>query len=204
MREKSRWVEKIFTLLMCRGVDPKFRFPKGAIATRTVNAGLAVLDGGTDALSREKVVDFCVCQVYAISQFPNDYIKKWNVSHSFGNKAMERFQASTQGRRYYEDLWLREIAFSREELLDMIRDRSRHPLAKFIYPQYEDHTKLRRTGTEAGMYSCSVSTLMWTPFSPVCSECGCAEKCREMTRKRYPELLRIREEAFEKGGGHDR
>lgn len=85
-------------------------------------------------------------------------------------------------------------------LLHEVRDRSQHPLAKFLYPEYEDATKRRRIGTEAGLYVCCLSTLLWTPLSPVCQECAMAGKCREMTRERYPELYRLRVEHDKQGG----
>ena len=107
---------------------------------------------------------------------------------------MERFARSTKAHRYWEDRWLKEHGLSRGALLQEVRDRSEHPLAKFIYPEYEDATKLRRIGTEAGLYVCCQSTLMWTPLSPVCSECAMAERCRKMTHERYPELYRLRAE----------
>lgn len=185
---------------MCEVVDGAFRFPGGGMAQRAVAGCMERLDAGTGQLSREKVVDFCICQVYAITYYDASYLKRWKPSHSFGKKALERFTSNTGARRYYEDLWLRQHGLSRTGLVAMIRDRSRHPLTKFIYPENEDATKARRMSTEAGLYICSVSTLMWTPFSSVCRECRVVEACRRMTQERYPELFRIREEAW-KGGG---
>jgi len=168
---------------------------------RAVGDCLKQLDNGSNTLSREKVVDFCICQVYAITGFDAGYMNRWKISHSFGSKALERFRNNSRGKRYYEDVWLHQNGLSREGLLEAIRDRSVHPLSKFIYPEHEDHTKARHFGSEAGLYICSVSTLMWTPFSPVCTDCANGSECKEMTRSRYPELYRIREEEFSKGGG---
>lgn len=199
-REKNKWAERVFTFLMREAVDPQFRFPGGGLAQRTLADCLEKLDDGTGKLSREKVTDFCICQAYAITFYDKDYLSRWKVSHSFGAKALERFRASSRARRYYEDVWLKKHGLSREGLSDIIRDRSHHPLAKFIYPEYEDTTKARKAGTEAGLYVCCVSTLMWTPFSPVCRECELGRTCQHMTRQRYPELCRIREEEHRKGG----
>lgn len=190
----------VFTFLMRKAVDSGFRFPGGGVAQRTVASCMQRLDEGTGKLSRERVVDFCICQAYAITFYDHEYLRRWKPSHSFGSKALERFTGNTRARRYYEDIWLRKHTLTREGLVDMIRDRSRHPLSKFIYPQYEDATKARKAGTEAGLYICSVSTLMWTPFSPVCSDCSMAPACQHMTRELYPELCRIREEENGKGG----
>ena len=65
-------------------------------------------------------------------------------------------------------------------------------------PEYEETTKRRQHSTEAGYLVCALSTLMWTPFSPSCSKCAKAEPCRRRTQARYPELYRIRCEAWRK------
>lgn len=192
-RRNNRWVERLFTLLMRRTVDETFRFPGGGIARRAVDSCMVALAGGAEFPSREKVVDFCICQVYALT-FDKKMLRGWTPAHSFGKKALERFARNTRTHRYWEDRWLKEHGLSRGELLHDVRNRSQHPLAKFLYPEYEDATKRRRIGTEAGLYVCSLSTLLWTPLSPVCQECAMAEKCREMTRERYPELFRLRVE----------
>lgn len=192
----SRWAQRVFTFLMRKIVDAAFKFPGGAVAERTVAGCMENLDAGTQKLSHEKIVDFCVCQVYAIAFFDKEYLRRWKPSHSFGEKALERFTASTRARRYYENLWLQKYDISRAELVELILDRSRHPLSKFIYPEYEDATKARHVGSKTGLYVCSVSTLMWTPFSPVCRECMVECTCRELMQKHYPELFRIRVEAW--------
>jgi hypothetical protein len=196
----NRFAEKVFSFLMREMVEPSFRFPGGGIAGRQISDCIEKLDDGTGSLSREKVMDFCICQVHAVQFFGHEYLKRWNPSHSFGKKALARFAQNGRPQRRHQDRWLASKGLSRAGLLDLFRDRSVHPLAKFIYPESEDRTKRRHRQSGAGLYVCSVSTLMWTPFSPVCASCSDAETCREMTRRRYPELYRIREEEFKKGG----
>lgn len=186
--------------MMREAVAPGFRFPGGGLAQKALADCIERLDEGSGKLSREKVVDFCICQVYAVTFYDREYLKHWKVVHSFGSKAMERFRTTHRARKYYEDIWLNNLGLSRAGLVDIIRDRSLHPLSKFIYPEYEDTTKARKAGTEAGLYVCSVSTLMWTPFSPVCRNCALTRTCQQMTRDRYPELVRIREDEYGKGG----
>lgn len=191
---KNRWVERLFTLLVRRTLDEEFRFPGGGLACRAVDECMEFLADDADAPARERVVDFCVCSVYTMSFDTEKALRGWTPAHSFGMTARERFARNTPTHRYWEDRWLKEHGLARGALLHEVRDRSEHPLAKFLYPQYEDATKRRRIGTEAGLCICSVSTLMWAPLSPVCSECEMAGACREMTRKRYPELYRLRVE----------
>ena len=196
---RNRWVGRLFTLLVCRTLDEGFRFPGGELARRAVDGCMETLSGGAEAPAREKVVDFCICQVYTLT-FDAKMLRGWAPAHSFGKKALERFARNTPAHRYWEDRWLERHGLSRGGLLHEVRDRSLHPLAKFLYPEYEDTTKRRRIGTEAGLYVCCLSTLLWTPLSPVCQECAMAGKCREMTRERYPELYRLRVEHGKQGG----
>ncbi|WP_417186944.1 hypothetical protein [Bacteroides sp.] len=192
--KKTSEMMKVFTFLMKR-VYPGFTFPGGEAARRTVTSCVRSLENGgrPDA---ERMVNFCVCQVYALSNFGENYRSRWNVSHSFGKRAMRRFAESKREIRFYEDKWLRKHELSREMLCELIRDRSRHPQAKFIYPRYEDATKKRLVGTMPGYYICGASTLLWTPFSPVCTGCPKAAACQQRTRMAYPELYRIRVEEF--------
>lgn len=188
---------KVFSILMRTAVTAAFTFPKGGIATRAVSSCLGVLDGHCQReTSDERIVDFCVCQVYAISRFDAVYLKRWKVSHSFGQKALERFAANQQATRYYEDRWLRKYGLSRGVLVSYIRDRREHPLFRYVFPRYEEVTKERALNTTVGYYICGISTLLWTPFSPACQQCCHAEACRERTRLNYPELYRIRTEEY--------
>ena len=153
---------------------------------------------GGRLLSAERLSDFCICQTYAISGYDTAYRRKWNVSHSFGKKAIGRYLRSGKERRYREDRWLKSFGLSRHDLARAVEDRRSHPFGRFIYPEYEETTKRRLLSTEAGYLVCALSTLMWTPFSPSCSKCAKAEPCRRRTQARYPELYRIRCEAWRK------
>lgn len=197
--EQIKCTVRVFTTLM-RQLFPRFSFPKGGVAAKTVSSCLDSLEAAYSAgLSRERIVDYCVCQVYAASRYDKGYVTgKWNITHSFGKKALERFKETGKAKKYYEDKWLRECALSRSMLLSLIENREKHPLYKFIYPDYEDVTKMRMLSSEVGYYICAVSTLLWTPFSPACRDCLKADLCKERTRSRYPELYRIRLEEFSK------
>lgn len=190
---QGKAIANVFTILMRTAVAPAFTFPKGGLAMRAVSSCLDALGG---EVSNERIVDFCICQVYAISRFEAVYLNRWRVSHSFGLKALERFAASRQASRYYEDRWLKRHGLSRDTLLSFIRDRREHPLFRYVFPRYEEATKKRVLNTTVGYYICGVSTLLWTPFSPVCRQCVHVESCRERTRINYPELYRIRTEEY--------
>lgn len=188
---------KLFTFLWKQAVDGGFRFPGGSLALKTVSAGLDSLRRSA-VLSDERMVDFCVCQAYAVSRFGKAYLTRWKPAHSFGKKARERFSRETRASRYHEDAWLKAAGISRKELLGLIKSKRKHPQARFVYPSYEDGTKARALGTQAGYYICGVSTLLWTPLSPVCRRCPKAGACEERTKLAYPELYRLRKEEPDK------
>lgn len=194
---KIRAITSIFSILTKTAVAPAFTFPKGGIATRTVTSCLEVLEKIYQGqVSNERIVDFCICQVHAISRFPEGYYGKWKVTHSFGKKAIERFIGNKQVHRYYEDKWLNKYKLSRRVLLLEIQDKKEHPLASYIFPQHEESTKRRALSTSVGYYICGISTLLYTPFSPACQNCHKTNKCIERTRMNYPELYRIRIEKY--------
>lgn len=194
---KIKAITSIFSTLMKSAVAPAFTFPKGGIATRAVSSCLEILEETYQGqVSNERIVDFCICQVHALSRFSKDYYGKWKVTHSFGKKAIERFKGNKQVHRYYEDKWLKEHKLSRGVLLLEIQDRREHPLAPYIFPQHEEGTKKRALSTPVGYYICGISTLLYTPFSPACRNCRKAKECIERTRMNFPELYRIRMEKY--------
>lgn len=189
---KNERCRRVFTLLMRQAGWKDFCFPGGGLSERAVSGCLETLQKLYGEVGPERVVDFCVCQGYAISGYGEEYHNRWKVAHSFGNKAVSRFTKSNAARRYYEDCWLKEHGLSRNALLACIADRSEHPYHRFIYPEYEEHTKRRLLSTEAGYAVCALSTLLWTPFSPACRECKSEDDCQKRTKDIFPELYRIR------------
>lgn len=194
-QERNKYIIKVFTFLMQETIDINFTFPRGGIAMRTTSM---CIESFENDLSHERMIDFCICQVYAISGFGKSYLPKWNVGHSFGQKAITRFFRNTRGKRYYEDKWLSGAGLSRQSILDRFKNKSNHPLAAFIYPEYEEITKMRMHNSEVGFYICQVSTLLWTPFSKACRSCKHQDRCKNITGKKYDELYRIRIEEYKK------
>ena len=198
--DKTRVTVSLFETLVRRLIDASFRFPGGESGRRTVAACLELLrthSGGE--LSDERIADFCICQVHAISRFDGNYLScRWMPSHSFGPKARERFAATTPVRRYHEDRWLQQAGLNRTALPLLLKDRREHPLWQFLDPAYEEATKQRAVNTPVGYYVCGISTLLWNPFSDACRTCSRAELCRKRTAARYPELYRLRREEAER------
>ena len=127
--DKTRVTVSLFETLVRRLIDASFRFPGGESGRRTVAACLELLrTHGGGELSDERIADFCICQVHAISRFDESYLScRWMPSHSFGPKARERFAATTPVRRYHEDRWLQQAGLSRAALPLLLKDRREHP-----------------------------------------------------------------------------
>lgn len=192
MQERSKSASRLFSMLMRITVEASFSMPGGRLSEKRIDDAMNHLARHYGEVGRERIVDYCVCQVYRLSGFGAGYLLKWKLSHSFGEKAVTRFVTRNVGQKYYEDRWLKSHGLTREKLLRHIEDRSVHPMYKFIYPEYEDITKHRAISSAVGYYICGVSTLLWTPFSEVCRECSKAESCKVRTQKLYPELYRLR------------
>ena len=204
-QEQVKYVARVFSYLMRMTLNGKFVFPGGHITDNTILSCIEALrESFQSGLSEERLNDFCICQVYAVSGYGRPYLSRWKVSHSFGKKAIGRFTHNTRQRRFYQDKWLEAHGLTREGIGLEFRDRKEHPLAKFIYPEFEDQTKLRMHNTQAGFYICQLSTLLWTPFSVACLTCNYQNRCKEITGKKYGELLRIRQEELKKQTGNER
>lgn len=196
MQSKSNQLSHLFVLLMRITVQSTFAMPGGRLAEKQIDHALDYLTKHYGEVGLERMVDYCVCQVYRVSEFGADYLPRWKVSHSFGVKALTRFVTRKPGQKYYEDKWLARFKQTREDLLHEIEDRSVHPLFRFIYPDYEDSTKRRALSSVVGYYICGASTLLWTPFSKVCQSCTKSEACKIRTQKLYPEIYRLRVAEF--------
>lgn len=199
--EKREWIEggkRVFTQLVRDTIWEDFTMPNGGSTDRYIGECYDKLVHRYGTVSVERLVDFCIRQVYAISRFHNGYRKHWNVSHSFSKKAITRYIEPTKQIKIHEDRWLNCYGVSRIKYLSMIEDRSKHPLSIFIYPQYEEQTKRRWASEKLGYIICWNSTMMWTPFSPTCQICINAELCRMHTERVHHELYRIRCEAWAK------
>lgn len=198
-KSQTKKLVKIFTVLIKRLVMPEFSFPNpnGGIAKRTISNCLDELEKHYGCeISDERLIDFCVCQAYAASKY-EDFKKMWSVQGGFGKKALERFKVIQGKHKYFEDRWLSTEGLTRGELINMVKDRSEHPQAPYIYVAYEDNTKNRALNTPAGYAICGMSTLLWSPKSPVCQKCESVASCKLRTKALYPELYRLRIEEEE-------
>lgn len=197
--EKKEWTEiarRVFERLVRDTLWGDFIFPAGGRSVRLLEACFDRLEKKVIGVSEERLADFCICQVYAISGFNASYRKRWEVTHSFGQKAVNRYLQAGKQRRFYEDRWLKSFGILRAEIYAAAERRRRHPFTRFIFPEYEEVTKQRMLSSEVGYLICGNSTLLWTPFSPSCRKCLHATACRLRTEVQYPELYRLRCETW--------
>lgn len=185
---------KVYTEIERKCLHPQFSFPKGGKVSREMETFIKRFKDRFGDVSDSRVVDYCVC----IAHFWRGLERQWNPNFSFGPKAIQRYVDFKNGKKYYEDSWLKEHGLSRSYLESLIMDTSNHPLAKYIYMEAEEVTKSRAQKIGAYIALCDKSTLLWSPFSPSCQKCEQRHKCKQYTNIVYPELYRIRLEKWQK------
>lgn len=190
-----RQIKAVYTKI-ASNIDPAFKFPDGGRAdgklAKFINRLTEDLGG---QFSPSRCVDYCIFQIHKNRTSLHQSSLSTNT---FGDTAYKKYrQMSAQNKTYAENQWLNEIGLTREELYKMVNAEKReHPQIKYIYMPSEDVTKRRCLNTEIGLLICETSTLMWSPFSPVCQQCNCVEDCKKITETKYPELYRIRIEKY--------
>lgn len=181
----------VYTEIQKKLIDPTFRFSQGGDTIRTVSKFIDLFAKEFGSVTKERLVDFCVCTAYAYRERPN---YTYTIKQVFGPASIKRMRQNSHGKKHFEDQWLFGAHLSREHLVGMITDRQEHPQAKYIYVEAEEPTKKRMLNQEVGYMLCQASTLGWSPMSEACSQCAFIGKCRQDTQTKYPELYRIRVE----------
>lgn len=179
----------VFTEIQRRLVDPTFKFSQGGATIRTLSNFLDLFEKEFGSVTKERLVDFCICTAYAYRDR-----ERWTIKQAFGPSSIKRLKESKQGKAYYENSWLSSAQLSREYLVNLIIDRREHPQAKYIYVHSEEASKKRLLNQEVGYLLCQTSTLGWSPVSDACKQCNYTEKCKKATQSKFPELYRIRVE----------
>lgn len=189
--EKERWIKNTLTVYsqIMKKLDPAFKVPGGGTALRTVSNFLDLMEKRFGCITQDRLVDYCICNLYAFRNVP-----KWNIKSIFGEAGLNRLADAKRGTKYYENLWVQDLGLCRSDLITLISDRREHPMAKYIYMESEESTKLRMINTEMGFMACQLSTLGWSPISDACKMCEFTSDCKKITSEKYPELYRIRAE----------
>ena len=188
--ERERWIKNttiVFSEIVTKLMNPSFRFSKGGATIKTLDKFLDLFEKEFGAITQERLVDFCICTAYAYRDRD-----QWTIKQIFGPSSIKRMSENKHGTEYYQDKWLATRSLSRGYLISLIIDKSKHPLAKYIYMHSEENTKMRCHNQEIGYMICQNSTLGYSPLSEACKSCDFVEECKNATRTKYQELYRIR------------
>lgn len=177
----------VYTEIVRRLIDKNFKIVLGGENIRTISSFLEEFTKEYGTVTKERLVDFCICTAH----FYRDK-KAWSIKQVFGAASMKRFKSAKQGKGYFEDQWLSEEKLNRNYLYNLIADRKDHPQAKYIYMPSEEEIKKRQLNKEVGYLLCQTSTLGWSPVSDTCKQCHYSSECMKETQCKYPELYRIR------------
>ena len=183
---------KLFTYIVNKLINPAYKMPQGGESLRVMTNAIARLEKKYGEASISRIVDYIVCASYVFKNREQG----WKLNSVFGPKSIERF-TTDKGLKYYEDKGLMTENMTRNDLIKFLTNDSQHPLSKFIYIASEESTKRRLLNQEVGYIICQSSTLGWTPESESCKRCDFTEKCKAETSKKYPEIYRLRIEAYE-------
>lgn len=165
------------------------------VTRRLLGNCLTSINGGVDykeGISDVKIVDFCINLVYRLSRVQKKNIDFYKERQIFGKSNINKYLSAPDGVRHYERQFLKDIGVSKNELLMLIVDRDKHPLAKYVHVRYDERTKSRALNTNYGYYLCGKSTLLWSPTSEACSKCIYVEECKVRTKNTHPEIYRLR------------
>ena len=175
--------------VLSKCINPMLSVSEGYRNRKIIEQFLEMAQEDYGSVSDERIVDICVSIGFYFKKVPFP-----SIESIFGKTAYNKCRNTGKQLRYYEDQWLEKHKISRDHLMRLIMDRTVHPLAKFIYVPSEDSTKRRYLNTEMGYAVCQASTLGWCPLSEICAKCMYIEECKDSTRKKYPEIFRLREE----------
>lgn len=192
----KKQIKIVYTELIRRLIDASFKFPEGGKTDRKLSDFILTFTkvyGGE--FSTARLVDYCIFQTHKNRMSPH---QRTLAPNTFGNTALQKYQQmASKQKTYAEDKWLAQAQLTRAYLNSLISIKKKeHPLSKYIYMASEESTKKRCVNTEVGLVICTTSTLMWSPFSDTCKQCTNADKCKQITADKYPELYRIRIEKY--------
>lgn len=197
IKDKSIRVCRMFQYVVGELIDGDWLLPSAAPVI--VDMGLTQFSSlFPSGVSDGRIVDFVVYQLYRFRDMVGVKGSRWNFSWCFSQNAVFKFKAQfldkngKSGMMYYIDKWLDEADLSREKLENMIRETNEHHLAKLVYIQSEDSVKARFPDLDMRLQICLSSTTGWTPKSQVCKSCGNSTRCISLSKKKYPELIRLR------------
>lgn len=204
LQEQTNRVIKMLETLVRRTINPKWQFTKDGNAALYIQNGVQQLPKlfSSIQIDEERIVDYIVYQIYR----NRDAIESglWQYHWLFSKAAMDRYKKqflereAKAGVNYYINLWLEENEISRSDLLRIVAKSKPNPLRNMVYLESEESIKKRFHNTQNGFTLCQLSTTGWSPLSESCKKCEKWIDCGKLTAQKYPELMRLRKEAYGK------
>lgn len=186
-------------------IDRRYKIPDGDInlvgiidGVKRINSRLFPYSNMAD----DRIVDYAVYYLY-LRRKPRYHFTERDI---FSENAIEKYrrqfmtEEGKSGINYYIDQWLDEGRISRSQLTAMIADNKPNRMTAYVYMPSEELIKKRFYNTEMGLMLCQQSTTGWAPRSEACQDCKNADECMFQTKKKYPELVRIRKKDYEDYG----
>lgn len=196
--QQAERLVRMFSRVVFLTCDEKWRFPNmyREYVANGVSKFLELYpyDGEPSA----RIVDYVVYQIYRYRSLIGDPSKRFQVTWCFSDNAIDKYRMqfmSEEGKHgitHYIDEWLGAHGLDRNRLIEIMEPPKANPMKKFINPEFENPVKARFHNTDVGYMLCQRSTTGWTPMSKHCSSCKFNGKCMEATRRKYPELYRLR------------
>lgn len=181
----------------------KSKLPEGEQTLNTIDTGIKYIRKRLypTSMADERITDFIVYQLYR----KRDCWYNLYTSDMFDDYAISKYYTQfvgpnkRPGMNYYIDLWLEEGGLSRHKITEMISAPKPNKLQGLVYMPSEELIKRRFYNTDNGFLLCQNNTTGYSPRSTACSGCKYDEECEYATKKKYPELLRLRKKDYENG-----
>lgn len=161
-------------------------------------AKVSVLYGiGVESLADERIVDYICYHVYRLREVMVSQRAVFSASWYFSDNAIQKYYNQFMGSgnskmMYFIDRWLMDNKKSRSSLTRLLKIGG-HSKKALLYLPSEDPVKLRMHNKPEGYSICQMATTGWCPVSMPCTLCNYSARCHEDTKKKYPELTRLRE-----------
>lgn len=186
-------------------IDKRYKIPDGEINTGFIENGVKRLNEKLFPYSNmadERIVDYVVYFLYLRREPKYHFTERDMFTDHAIEKYRRQFMSETgkSGINYYINQWLSEGSLNRGMLTKMIKPPKPNKMLDFIYMPSEELIKRRFYNTDNGLMLCQQSTTGWAPRSEACMGCKNVSKCKEYTRSKYPELIRLRIKDYENYG----
>lgn len=196
-RVKALKVRDMVNKVILTLIGKQYKIPDGNLNIPTFEDGIKRINERLYPYSRmadERIVDYVVYYLY-LKRAPKYHFTEHDM---FGDWAIEKYrrqfmsEEGKSGINYYIDQWLDEGDLNRGMLTSMIAEPQKSKLLGLVYMPSEELIKRRFYNTENGLLLCQQSTTGFAPRSEACRECKNVDECKFQTKKRFPELFRLR------------